>query len=77
MENPATWGPIQRCLAEHLSSSPQELVELLANANLLPPNTDRASLALKFEKEIAHFRQLLERGFCGLSLHTRLANLVG
>jgi len=75
MENPMTWGPIQRCLAAHPASSPQELVDLLASANLLLPNTDRGSLTQKFEKEIAKFHSQAA-GFCGLSLHTRLANLV-
>lgn len=77
MENPSTWGPIQRCLADHSNADPAELVAALGDANLLPAHTDRTSLARKFEEEIAKFRQQLDKGFCGLSIHSRLARLVG
>ena len=73
MENPATWGPVEKCICKHIHKPAIIIAQELKNSKLLPEGTDVIALSEKFEATINHHRELLSQGFCGRSLPSMLA----
>lgn len=76
MENPATWGPVERCISKHIHKPAIIIAQELKNSKLLPEGTDVLALSDKFEETIKHHRDLMAQGFCGRSLQSMLASHV-
>lgn len=76
MENPMTWGPVQKSISKNLHLTSREIVLGLERDGLLQPETDIPGLISRFDTTRKAFQERLDKGFCGLSLQSTLAKLI-
>jgi len=68
--------PLEQDIATNLGKTPLELVKALKAAGHVDSSVDEAELAADFEREIARFNKVLDSGFCGIPLPTKLSYIV-